>query len=693
MIQAFDNLYPSLRRWLPVCALATAILCSSGCRTISIDFARNVAGVASVVNRNAIGTRPIRRVNNLGPVRRLFAESPPPSERTKQLLRRYVLEDQYLLDPDEAIRRMQAYALAEPGLERTHAVAELAFKQGEWSARLGQSNRASRMYATALESSYRFLFDPDLDIGRNAYDPQFRSISDIYNRSLEAILRRLIRDDKLVPGSMVSLETINNQIDFVIEVPGRWSGEAFEKFELVNDFRVQGVENQYRTYGLGVPLIGVRKSRDASVAFEEFYPPQLTMALTAFLELASSPSRDPYATSLEDSDAIVAKLSLIDPLEQTIAQVGQRMVPLESDITTPMARYLNDPLLNTNVFATLALLNADFANDFEGLYMLEPYDPAKIPVVMIHGLWSSPVTWLQMFNDLRADREIRERYQFWFCLYPTGQPWWESARQVRNQLADIRQKLTNGQGSDDPSLPINQTILVGHSMGGLVARMQTIDSEDLFWNVISEHEPSEFAGSAETIQRLEETFRFQANPGIRQVITLATPLRGSTYANETTRWLGRKAITLPQAFTGEYALITARNRNLIANPGPLTVATSVDSLSSGNPFFERLLQARSGRDVSYHNIYGSYNQNTIPERLGWVKPGDGVVETSSARADDAVSEIEIQSPHNTIHQNPLAILEVKRILLEHLVDNNRTQPDTLVRPVSAEMLQPLEANR
>ncbi len=688
MIIALPTMFGSQCKSLLVCALTIAMLVGGGCRSMTIDVARNVACVASLANRNAIGARPIKRVNKLGPIRRLFAESPPPSDRTKLLLRRFVLDEQYRLDPDEAIRRMKAYALAEPGLERTHAVAELAFKQGEWAARLGQANRASRMYATALESSYRFLFDSDLDLGRNAYDPQFRSISDIYNRSLEAILRRLIRDGSIVPGTMVSLETIDSQIDFVVEVPGRWNGEQFEKFELVNDFQVQGVENQYRTYGLGVPLIGVRKERSEALPFEEYYPPQLTMALTAFLQLADSPSRDPYAMTFGEDETLVARLSLFDPLEQTVAQVGQRIVPLESDITTPMAWYLNDPLLNTNVFATLALLNANFANDYEGLYMLEPYDPKKIPVVMIHGLWSSPVTWLQMFNDLRADREIRERYQFWFCLYPTGQPWWESARQVRAQLDDVRKKLVREQDSLNPALPINQMVLVGHSMGGLVARMQTVESEDLFWNVISEHDPSEFSGSPETIQRLEETFRFHPNPGIRQMITLATPLRGSTYANDTTRWLGRKAITLPQTFTGDYSQITARNRNLISNPGPLTVATSVDSLSSDNPFFEKLLAAKSSPNVSYHNIYGSYKQGTLPEKLGWTTPGDGVVATTSARADDADSEIEIQAQHNTIHQNPLAILEVKRILLENLVGLNRHPTDQLVRPVSAEMLQP-----
>jgi len=31
-----------------------------------------------------------------------------------------------------------------------------------------------------------------------------------------------------------------------------------------------------------------------------------------------------------------------------------------------------------------------------------------------------------MFNDLRGMKEIRDNYQFWFYMYPTGQPFWIS---------------------------------------------------------------------------------------------------------------------------------------------------------------------------------------------------------------------------------------------------------------------------
>ncbi len=98
--------------------------------------------------------------------------------------------------------------------------------------------------------------------------------------------------------------------------------------------------------------------------------------------------------------------------------------------------------------------------------MLEPYEPHKIPVLMVHGLWSSPVTWMEMFNDLRVVPEIRNHYQFWFYLYPTGQPFWVSAGQLRRDLAAGRSKLLDPR-QHVPRL--DQMVLVGHSMGGLVS--------------------------------------------------------------------------------------------------------------------------------------------------------------------------------------------------------------------------------
>jgi hypothetical protein len=66
-----------------------------------------------------------------------------------------------------------------------------------------------------------------------------------------------------------------------------------------------------------------------------------------------------------------------------------------------------------------------FSNWFQypsQLVFLQPFNPAKTPVVLIHGLLSTPRMWKPVLKGLLADREIRDRYQFWFFFYPTGQP-------------------------------------------------------------------------------------------------------------------------------------------------------------------------------------------------------------------------------------------------------------------------------
>ncbi len=666
----------SRARWLPL--LFFGLLLTS-CATFSLDTARRTATVLSWRGSKSIGTKAVKRKNQFGPVTRLFAKPPKPSERTEQVLRQFVTHDEYAGDSDAAIRKLQTYALQKPSLEKAHAVAELAFQQGEWAMRMGRQERAAEMFTTAILSSHQFLFDPNLDLTRNAYDPQFRSVADIYNKSLEELLRILAKRDELRPGKSIELQSLDRSITFEIVIPGRWKMEAIESFVFAGDYEALGLANEYRTYGLGVPLIGIRE-RSTDTRLEKHYPPGLTMSFTAFLDiegLATGPRRVDDAPELAK-----AKLLLLDPLEQNTVSLGYRSVPLESDITTPMAYYLDEPLLQTNILATFALLNADFAKQYQGIYMLEPFDPNKTPVVMVHGLWSSPVTWLQMFNDLRADKDIRDNYQFWFCLYPTGQPFWESARQVREDLAQLNLELT----AQHPGYRQENMVFVGHSMGGLVSRMLTIYSRNELWNLISEHPVESFEGDPVVLKRIKSTFFFEPVPGVSRVISIGTPYRGSSFATDTLQWLGDKLITLPQVVTNDYARIASQNKTLLKNKEPLLVANSIDSLSPQNPFFGFLLHAEAGQGIEYHNIVGNETKRTLVQRVSGTEPGDGVVSLVSAKIPFAKTEIEVDEDHMLIHQNPHTIFEVKRILLADLEARVREQISTARDP---QILQPI----
>jgi pimeloyl-ACP methyl ester carboxylesterase len=325
--------------------------------------------------------------------------------------------------------------------------------------------------------------------------------------------------------------------------------------------------------------------------------------------------------------------------------------------------------------STIGLLFPDRVKQLQGLYMLEPYDPDKMPVVMVHGLWSSPLTWREMFNDLRSDPLVRQHYQFWFYLYPTGQPFWESATQMRADLADMRAKLD----PENQRLALNQTVLIGHSMGGLVSRLQSVDSGDGFWKTLSERPIDELDADPEVRQGLADMFFFHPNESVRRVVTIGTPHRGSQFANDTTRWIGRKVISLPQRMLRGREQVLARNRDFFRPDAPLDVRTSIDSLAPDSPLLTALLEAEPSPRVAYHNIVGHDTEGKLGR---WITgEGDGVVPLTSARIDSVKqlrSQIEITADHGSVHRHPQAVLEVRRVLFEQLAEVQTVRQDVQV---------------
>jgi hypothetical protein len=267
-----------------------------------------------------------------------------------------------------------------------------------------------------------------------------------------------------------------------------------------------------------------------------------------------------------------------------------------------------------------------------------------------------------MFNDLRGDPEIRKHYQFWFYLYPTGQPFWQSATRLRGDLAQGRAVLDPQHR--DPAF--DQMVLVGHSMGGLLAKMQTVASRDQFWHIVSDKPFRVVKAAAEERRHLQEMFFFRPDPAVRRLITIATPNRGSEFANNTTRWLAKELINLPQLPLLHRDELIKENPDVFRTRNMLQVKTSIDSLAPDSPILPVLLHAEQPPWVKCHNIVG-----VLPDKgfIGSVAGGsDGVVSYESAHLDNVASELKVAADHWEVNRHPLSILEVRRILLEHLHD-------------------------
>ncbi|MBW8035594.1 MAG: alpha/beta hydrolase, partial [Planctomycetes bacterium] len=294
-----------------------------------------------------------------------------------------------------------------------------------------------------------------------------------------------------------------------------------------------------------------------------------------------------------------------------------------------------------------------------GMVMLEPYRTDQIPVVMVHGLYSSPETWVGMFNDLRGDPVIRENFQFWFFRYPTGLPIIYSASLLREELLDMRKTF----GADGGDSNFDKMILIGHSMGGLLTRLMVQDSESYYYDDVFKVGVEELSMSAEQKELIRNVLFFEALPFIKRVVFIATPHRGSSEAETFIAGLGAGFIQMPQQLKDIGNMLKANAANLSYVPGKRErpILTSIDQLSPSSSFMEVMEGVEIRRDIPYHSIVAIRNSKTAEGA------SDGIVTYESAHVDFAVSEKLVPSEHFA-QKHPVTIGEIKRILRVHLAE-------------------------
>src|SRR5204862_6220915 len=147
--------------------------------------------------------------------------------------------------------------------------------------------------------------------------------------------------------------------------------------------------------GIGAPIVAVEREINRR-ARANFAPSRVFYSVTAVARF----------------EGPRCLLSFEDPLAAETVILDGHIFPLAADFTVPLAVMLEstDPkkhelsrLLNPEKFAHTAAIER-----------LQPYDPNKTIVLVIHGLMDSQATWTPMINNLRGDPLIRKHYQFWF---------------------------------------------------------------------------------------------------------------------------------------------------------------------------------------------------------------------------------------------------------------------------------------
>lgn len=620
---------------------------------------------ALVAGCTSAAVRPVKAPDFLSAWRASIQEDDGLSSRTQQTLRRLDLDGDLHSRPEEVGLKLHQSAVRESNPELLFALAEIHY----WLGRREEQSRkpdACHHYYLAAGYAYHYLFGTtaaDMDAGKNfgaasEFDPRFRLACDFYNAGLSKCIRAAQRLGPLDPATPIRVPTADGK-GFMLSVVHHgfaWRPEEFGPLLFCEDFRVEGLSNVYHSYGLGVPMIGERPPVDPPTP-HAWYPRNLEFPVTAFFQ---------FPALLDDLlNNHAGQLDLYNPRTIQHVTVAGKKVPLEADLTTPLAYFLANTELQDAAYD--GLLHPDKTQKIAGIYMFEPYQPGKIPVLLVHGLWSSPLTWMPLFNDLQADPVMRERFQFWAYLYPTADPYLTTAADLRQRLAILKKEL-DPHGSD-PAL--DNMVVVGHSMGGLVARLLTTRSGEDYWHLLTRQPFEKLQIRAETKSELQQTYFFEPDLSVRRVIFLATPHHGSSLSPSWPARIVNHFVRLPTTMVNTLRDLSRSDPAAWPTLAKGNMPTSIDMLAPNSQALELLAAQSRPAGVHYHSVVGVLkNPNYIIEYLspgGRSKEGtDGIVPYTSAHLPEAESELIVPADHVHVHHHPLAVVEVRRLLYEHL---------------------------
>jgi pimeloyl-ACP methyl ester carboxylesterase len=337
--------------------------------------------------------------------------------------------------------------------------------------------------------------------------------------------------------------------------------------------------------------------------------------------------------------------------------VGGKLLALALIFAASVGRCeAQEPASRPTAEPAAAILASRSRSKAAGLSLVHPYIRGKIPVVLIHGLGSSPRSWARMIEGLEADPILRANYQFWTFGYPTGEPIPYSASVLRQALV-----LARAQYDPDGSDPaFGRMVLIGHSLGGLLAKLMGQDSRSRLWETVSAQPPDRLDGPAEARECLRQALFFKPLPGVRRIIFIATPHRGSRLNRGAIHALGSRLIRHADPLQHAYeSLLTSNRPDFFLDTFREGLPTSVDQLTWDHPLLLALVDVGIDPAVTYHSIIADLGD---PLRPGGT---DGVVPYASAHLDGAASELLIHDGH-LCQADSLVIRECGRILSEHL---------------------------
>jgi hypothetical protein len=621
-----------------------------------------------------------------------------PSITSRQVMLRLGLGDDFRRDPEGALGELHDLTMQEMAGDRLFALSEYSYLHGgaldrtckrsrmepkrrrTYRARNAppppECERARSYYVAASIYAFAFLFPEDAVQRPSPFDPRLRVAVDIYNLAMTSAISP--QQARVTTGEFLfsfHLGTLGLVLD-PEEI--RVGDRRLESLVPAAQLAVRGLRNRYRHPGIGAPFVATAVHEEGtSVPLRSArVPNRVTVPITVLVRYEN------VADGLR-TGSMRGRFEVYTETEASEVEIAGQRVPLEYETSSALAYGLGRSKALWE-FEIGGFRSGDFLRDRDaqltddGLLMLEPYRPGRIPIVLVHGTASSPARWAEMLNEFQSDPIIRARYQFWFFMYTTGNPILYSASLLRDALSTTLSEL-DPEGRD-PAL--RRMVVIGHSQGGLLTRLQVISSGTRFWDNISDEPFEELDIEPETREALGNVLFFERQEFIERVIFISTPHRGSFAAEGRLGSLASRFVRAPtnllqmsadltragidlvesavETSRGFFGLFSRDDEGVLLKRRMRRLPSSVDNMRSDSPFTITLQSIPIDPPVRAHSI--------IPVLGGSPPQGqdDGVVTYSSAHLEEAQSEfIVFRSGHST-QAHPDTIQETRRILLEHL---------------------------
>ena len=468
------------------------------------------------------------------------------------------------------------------------------------------------------------------DLARN---PSNDRAVQVYNYSVARIVSMVQSTGKLAHAGAVMVGTGPGtyKLTFTSDVKD-FADPQSSHFIPADELAISGkyYTQRIRRDGIGAPVLAELDRPLGNARSQFLIPEKIFYNLTAVLEFKGSEAR----------------LAMKDPLRSDRVSIAERNYPLAADLSVGTATLLARDRPQRLGFIRM-IRPAKYAYTAR-LVRLQPYDMNKIPVLLIHGLQDTPATWAPLLNELRSDPQINQRYQFWVYNYPSGYPVFYSAELLREELDRVNKTYPDHK----------KIILIGHSMGGLVAQLMVTDSNLVVWEDYFGKPPDEVPLDPETKKFVQSLLIFRHRPEVSRVIFISTPHRGSEIASN---WIGRLGISLvklPANLTKTGTAVMRFEMKVgagVEKPNRLHFPTSIDTLSPNNRFVLAVSTLPIANHIPYHSIIGDRGRGDTPNS------SDGVVPYWSSHLGGAQSERIVPSDHGA-HQNKQGMEEVHRIL-------------------------------